>query len=279
MGKIAFVDRTEYSSGGHSVTVWLDGSIKVKSGDSLSKYSMAIYGDFKNMDRFRRPDGRTFKPIENLNVIYANETLYHADVVESTDTCNETGLFTNAQMDQFLVDTGIVSRVAWKALPPVGALQIAPYYDTIVIHHAGNHSYYYPLAVQIRHFVEYADIGYHFMITKDGTIYEGRRLLYTGAHVEMQNTGKIGIMLDGCFEPNTIGGYIEVGQVPPSPAQLAMLHKLISAVMRFVRTPQILGGHLDFKATECPGQLLYPLLPLYRLAYGLRKPVGSSQPV
>ncbi len=47
----------------------------------------------------------------------------------------------------------------------------------------------------------YGDIGYHFLIDKNGNIYEGRRggPEVAGAHVESANTGAIGISMIGNF--------------------------------------------------------------------------------
>ncbi len=44
-----------------------------------------------------------------------------------------------------------------------------------------------------------ADVGYHYMIAEDGTIYEGRSLDYAGAHVSGNNKGNIGIAFLGDY--------------------------------------------------------------------------------
>lgn len=41
------------------------------------------------------------------------------------------------------------------------------------------------------------DIGYHFYITKDGEVHEGRPLTRDGAHVQGHNRGTIGICTEG----------------------------------------------------------------------------------
>ena len=66
-----------YSQGGFSVTINDDGSILVKPGDSLSKYSMAIHGDFNHLKEYSRKNGNSLKPIEDLNFIKTGETLFH----------------------------------------------------------------------------------------------------------------------------------------------------------------------------------------------------------
>lgn len=43
----------------------------------------------------------------------------------------------------------------------------------------------------------WSDIGYHFLIDRDGTVVEGRPLERVGAHTKGKNTGTIGISLFG----------------------------------------------------------------------------------
>ncbi len=75
-----------YSKSGNSLTISDDGSILVKPGDSLSKYSMAIYGNFNHIDEYLRKEVGMFKPIANVNQIFAGETLYHQPSIPSNGT-------------------------------------------------------------------------------------------------------------------------------------------------------------------------------------------------
>ena len=43
----------------------------------------------------------------------------------------------------------------------------------------------------------WSDIGYHYLIDRDGTVIEGRSLDRTGAHAKGHNTGSVGIALFG----------------------------------------------------------------------------------
>jgi hypothetical protein len=67
-----------FSGGGYQVTVNADRSILVKQGDWLSKYTMAIWGDFKpeHIAAFKRKIGGVYRPIDNPNLIRTGETLY-----------------------------------------------------------------------------------------------------------------------------------------------------------------------------------------------------------
>ena len=44
---------------------------------------------------------------------------------------------------------------------------------------------------------KWSDVGYHYLIDRDGTVIEGRPLERVGAHVKNHNTGTIGISLFG----------------------------------------------------------------------------------
>lgn len=73
----SFLPRT-YSQGGYDVTIHADRSIGVRPGDWLSKYSMAIYGNFGHIDEFwRQDDEGLFYEIDNKDLIDSGETLYH----------------------------------------------------------------------------------------------------------------------------------------------------------------------------------------------------------
>ncbi|MFK7767234.1 MAG: DUF3289 family protein [Mariniblastus sp.] len=67
-----------YSFGGYRVLVESDGAIKVKSGNTLSGYSMAIHRDTNHISSFGRmsPSGQ-ITPIYNPNQLRAGETIHH----------------------------------------------------------------------------------------------------------------------------------------------------------------------------------------------------------
>ncbi len=73
-----FLPKT-FSRGGYEVTVDRDRSIKVKEGDWLSKYSMAIWGDFDHIKNFSTMiDGRP-AAVPNPDLIKTGDILYHMD--------------------------------------------------------------------------------------------------------------------------------------------------------------------------------------------------------
>ncbi|MFT7465278.1 MAG: hypothetical protein ACI9EF_003643 [Pseudohongiellaceae bacterium] len=107
----------------------------------------------------------------------------------------------------------------------------------------------------------WADIGYHFLIDAQGDVWEGRRLLYQGAHAGSNapglNVGNIGVCLMGNFE---------MGSVPA--AQEASLLRVLDALAGWFALPtSAVQPHTHFKAsTLCPGAALLPIVKRYRSA-------------
>ncbi len=191
-------------------------------------------------------------------------------------------------------DLNIVSRDAWRAVPPDVANSVEGVYDavdnpggwyvypqplnevldTIVVHHSALPLSDGPLEIQAKHLStqRYADIAYHFLIDAAGTIYAGRDLQVRGAHTGGHNTGTVGIVLLGNFEETT-----------PFEVQMDSLQRL-SRCLRDTYRITHLAGHRDFQpeVTVCPGENLETLLPgiakELRLEFGVGGYVGPPVP-
>src|SRR5208337_5521505 len=177
-------------------------------------------------------------------------------------------------VDDFIRSNGITPRSGWSAREARIPDKPDSYdwnYNTIVIHHSGRSGDTSPISVQSKHMTKngWDDVGYHFMISPGGQVYEGRRLYYKGSHTENANTGKIGILIMGNFErefAGLLGG-------KRSAVQIARAKKLVKSLRMLFPSLAILGGHKDFKIkTECPGNQLYPLLDDMRKETGLMAP-------
>lgn len=96
------------------------------------------------------------------------------------------------------------------------------------------------------------DIGYHFVIEKDGKVRNGRKVEIQGAHVKKDNVDSIGICVCGNFEIRK-----------PNRLQIKALKLLICKLCKKFGELKILG-HKDFilANTLCPGRYLYELLPV-----------------
>lgn len=92
------------------------------------------------------------------------------------------------------------------------------------------------------------DIGYHFLIDRDGTVASGRPIEQTGSHTQGRNTGTIGICL--------LGGHGSAADDPFernfTPQQDAAARKLITD-LRAKYGRLTLAGHNNFAAKACPG--------------------------
>ena len=97
----------------------------------------------------------------------------------------------------------------------------------------------------------WADIGYHYLIGRDGKVYEGRPLHAQGAHAGGgNNVENLGVSL--------IGEFVDV---LPAPAQLEALRVFLEVQRTKHDVPlDEVHGHRDFKPTECPGQAVYDWL-------------------
>ena len=126
----------------------------------------------------------------------------------------------------------------------------------ITIHHTGEHAGLAGLSDReiIRRVENYhrnerkwAAIGYHFIIGKDGTVYEGRPATIQGAHVSGNNRHNLGISIMGDFQSKL-----------PTSAQLQSLTALTSQQRRRYRvSPGNIYGHRDLGQSVCPGDRLY----------------------
>lgn len=86
------------------------------------------------------------------------------------------------------------------------------------------------------------DIGYHYVIKKDGTIEYGRLITTVGAHCKGQNHRSIGI----CW----IGG--ANGKDDRTPEQCLALVDLIRGLKKVLSNELIVYGHNEFSEKSCP---------------------------
>ncbi len=178
----------------------------------------------------------------------------------------------------------IISRAAWGALPvdvsapnehglyqkgvnPTGWYvypgDLRASYQTLVIHHS---AFYQAdgiatlLEVQRLHREDrgWADVGYHYLVDRDGAIYEGRNIGVRGAHTQGRNTGSAGLCLLGDFRYKS-----------PTRAQwegLVALSRWLIAELDLTH----LAAHNQFnEATLCPGATVLKQLPALAESLGV----------
>ena len=122
--------------------------------------------------------------------------------------------------------------------------------DTLVIHCSDTYASQDIGAAEIRqwHTKErgWDDIGYHFVIRRDGRVELGRDLRFEGAHVEGHNSHTIGICMVG--GKSRAGG----GEDNFTSEQLTALAALIVGLKAVLGTTAIKGHHDFNPAKLCP---------------------------
>lgn len=92
----------------------------------------------------------------------------------------------------------------------------------------------------------FSDIGYHFVIYRDGSIHAGRSIDKIGAHCTGHNTHSIGV----CY----VGGLAKDGKTPKdtrTPEQKAGL-KLLLRNLKMNYKNATIHGHRDYANKACP---------------------------
>ena len=101
----------------------------------------------------------------------------------------------------------------------------------------------------------WSDIGYHYLIDRDGGIGLGRPVERNGAHVRGHNTGTIGVSLFGGHGSNEKDAFADNF----TPQQDAALRRLIGN-LRADHGPVPVTGHNEYAAKACPGFMVAPWL-------------------
>jgi hypothetical protein len=99
----------------------------------------------------------------------------------------------------------------------------------------------------------WCDIGYHFLVSRDGRLWEGRPAGRLGTHVGNNNTGNVGISVIGTYTTDTA----TATQID----QIAALMRGVAQTYGIPIDDTRIKGHRDYNATACPGNALYPQLP------------------
>jgi len=124
----------------------------------------------------------------------------------------------------------------------------------------------------------WCDVGYHFLVTVDGQVWEGRPMNLLGAHVGGHNTGNIGVSFVGCFHTSSCGSF------PPNVPPDAMIGGAGSAVRTLADLHGIsinsstVKGHRDHAgaSTSCPGDHLHSRLGRIRSAEAVLPDFAAS---
>ena len=151
----------------------------------------------------------------------------------------------------------VYSRADWGAKPPrCNSGTATP--NRATIHHTvtpTNDSMTVPQRLrQIQAFHQvsrgWCDIGYNYLVSRDGRVWRGRGATRIGAHVANANTGNVGISFIGTY---TATAPTET-QMCNAAKLLRRLHEDFSGIS-LNRTD--VKGHRQLGSTSCPGNALY----------------------
>ena len=159
----------------------------------------------------------------------------------------------------------LVRRSRWTKAPvkpnsnPMGEV------TRITVHHTGEHAGMVGLPeLEVIQRIEnyhrngkgWAAIGYHYLVGKNGHVYEGRPAQWQGAHTSGENENNLGISVIGDFQ-----------QQLPNSRQLVALTAFLDDMRAKYKVPKRrIYGHRDHGHTICPGEKLYAWVVGYRRA-------------
>ncbi len=145
-----------------------------------------------------------------------------------------------------------VSRQQWGATTPTG--QFEPHtIEQITIHHSDDTGptsgpALYRIWQSWHKYLGWPDIAYHFIVGRDGQVYEGRPYWAAGdTATEYDPNGHFLIVVEGDYDTET-----------PTSAQLESLAQMVAwGSLQFNVPVGTITGHRDHAATTCPGDNLY----------------------
>ena len=160
-----------------------------------------------------------------------------------------------------------IDRSQWsKAGPMPSRLDRMGSINRITVHHEGiKPRWFSDFGSTARHLEllrhshvksrRFGDIGYHYIIDRNGRIWEGRPIAYQGAHAGgANNRHNIGVMVLGNFDRQQPTGY-----------QLSTLVDTIRKLQRQYRIPvSRVYTHQELSPTRCPGKTLQPRMVRFR---------------
>ena len=127
--------------------------------------------------------------------------------------------------------------------------------DTIIVHYSATPAKRPVTVEEIRRWHKarkppFKDIGYHFVVQRDGTVETGRPLAKVGAHVTGHNKRTVGV----CYVGGLVNGK---GADTRTPKQREAVYRLCRDLIAAYGPMKVLG-HRDLGATECPGYDVAP---------------------
>lgn len=144
---------------------------------------------------------------------------------------------------------GIVGAKTWEALGASGSVQNRRKITEVIVHCSATAEGKDFTVADIRRWHlarNFSDVGYHWVVYRDGSINKGRDESIIGAHCTGHNSNSVGV----CY----IGGCASDGKTPKdtrTPEQKTALVKLLKELKQ--RYPSaVIRSHRDFATKACP---------------------------
>lgn len=157
------------------------------------------------------------------------------------------------QKSKGLTADGIVGPKTWAALDVVSASNPRNIKE-IIVHCSATPEGEDFTVEQIRkmHLVRgFSDIGYHYVIYRDGSIHKGRDEAKSGAHCTGHNTISIGVCYIGGCPTRSTPNWMNKGKDTRTEDQKAALLKILKELK--AKYPKaIIHSHRDFANKACP---------------------------
>ena len=164
------------------------------------------------------------------------------------------------QNDNGLFPDGVCGPKTWEKLLPLGKLTLKRSrrrIDEIIVHCTATPEGQAKTVEDIRreHKAQgWSDIGYHYLVTLDGVVHEGRDVDIAGAHAVGHNTHSIGVCYVGGVENRPGVAYKDLkAKDTRTEKQKVALLALLQDLRRLYPTARILGHcNVDKQGKLCP---------------------------
>lgn len=232
------------------------------------------YADGATQVRFRAVDANgNLGSVDGLSFVYidASNGPWERDVTPEAIASNADGTDT-------MVPPKLLTREAWGADESYrfeGYEIWPPLYSEVrhvIIHHTETPTEQDPLvamrSIYYYHAVErgWGDIGYNYLVDKNGTIYEGRYggQNVIGGHSYEYAEGSSGICIIGNYQDHAESDAARAGLVQIAAWVARDLDPLGSEDFHEIPNLPTICAHRDVNSTQCPGDILYSDVPYIR---------------
>lgn len=153
------------------------------------------------------------------------------------------------QIAHLLKVDGIVGFATWRKLLGYALKPSSRQIKEIIVHCTATRAGVNVTVEDIRRWHKqqgWSDIGYHYVVYRDGSVHEGRNVNIVGAHCLGHNTYSIGVAY--------VGGVARDGKTPADTrtvAQAEALERLMVELKRLYPNAKIYG-HREFANKACP---------------------------